>query len=56
MAARNLVRLWIATGEDRYQKEAERTFKSFAGSLKSYGPALVTMAHAIDLYLDKKGD
>ncbi len=52
MAARNLVRLWIATGEDRYQKEAERTFRTFAGSMKSYGPSLVTMAHGLDLYLD----
>ena len=52
MAARNLVRLWIATGEQRYQKEAERTFRTFAGSLKSYGPSLVTMAHGLDLYID----
>jgi uncharacterized protein YyaL (SSP411 family) len=54
MAARNLVRLWIATSEERYRKEAERTFRTFAGSLKSYGPGLVTMAHALDLYLDKQ--
>jgi uncharacterized protein len=52
VAARNLVRLWSATGEDRYRKEAERTFRTFAGSLKSYGPGLVTMAQALDLYLD----
>jgi uncharacterized protein YyaL (SSP411 family) len=54
MAARNLVRLWIATGQDRYQKEAERTFRTFAGSLKAYGPGLVTMAQALDMYLAKK--
>jgi hypothetical protein len=52
MAARNLVRLWIATGEERYQKEADRTFRAFAGSLKSYGPSLVTMAHGLDLYIE----
>jgi uncharacterized protein YyaL (SSP411 family) len=51
MAARNLVRLWIATGEERYQKEAERTFRTFAGSLKSYGPALVTMVQGLDQYI-----
>jgi uncharacterized protein YyaL (SSP411 family) len=53
MAARNLVRLWSATGEERYRKEAERTFRTFGGSLKAYGPGLVTMAHALDLYLQK---
>jgi uncharacterized protein YyaL (SSP411 family) len=52
VAARNLVRLWAATGEEKWQKEAERTFRTFAGSLKSYGPALVTMAQALDLYLE----
>ena len=39
------------TGEERYQKEAERTFRTFAGSLKSYGPALVTMVQGLDLYI-----
>jgi uncharacterized protein YyaL (SSP411 family) len=53
MAARNLVRLGIATGDERYRKEAERTFRSFAGSLKSYGPGLVTMADGLQLYLQK---
>jgi uncharacterized protein YyaL (SSP411 family) len=51
MAARNLVRLWTATGDDKYRKEAERTFKTFAGAIKSQGSALVTMADALDLYL-----
>src|SRR5439155_3402829 len=46
VAARNLVRLWIATDDERYRKEADRTFRSFGGQLKSYGPALVTMAQA----------
>ena len=53
MAARNLVRLWIATGDERFQKEAERTFRAFAGTMKAYGPSLVTMAHGLALYLDK---
>jgi uncharacterized protein YyaL (SSP411 family) len=55
LAARNLVRLWRATGEEAYRKEAERTFKTFAGGMKSYGPGLVTMAQALDLYLEAGG-
>jgi len=51
-ATRNLIRLAKLTGEARYEKEAERTFKFFAGSLKSYGPGLITMAQALDLYLE----
>jgi len=31
IAARNLVRLWVATGEDKYRAEAERSFRAFAG-------------------------
>ena len=30
LATRNLVRLWKASGDERYRKEAERTFKYFA--------------------------
>ena len=51
LAARNLVRLWTATGDEKYRKEAERTFKTFAGTMKSQGSALVTMADGLDLYL-----
>jgi uncharacterized protein YyaL (SSP411 family) len=54
VAALNLVRLWSATGEERYRKEAERTFKAFAGSLKAYPQSLTTMLQALDLYLDVK--
>jgi hypothetical protein len=52
VAARNLVRLARLTGEERYRKEAERTFRTFAGALQTQGPALTTMAGALDLYLD----
>ena len=34
MAVRNLVRLWAATGEERYRAEAEKDFKAFAGTLR----------------------
>jgi uncharacterized protein YyaL (SSP411 family) len=52
MAALNLMRLAKLTGEARYEKEAERTFKFFAGTLKSYGPGLITMAQALDIYVE----
>ena len=52
LAARNLMRLSKLTGDAKYEKEAERTFKFFAGSLKSHGPSLVTMALAVDLYVE----
>lgn len=52
VAARNLVRLWIKTGDDKYRAEAERTFRAFAGSLKSYSAGLTAMASALDLYIE----
>ena len=51
-ATRNLVRLAKLTGAVRYEKEAERTLKFFAGSMKQYGPGLVTMAQALDVYAE----
>jgi uncharacterized protein YyaL (SSP411 family) len=54
MAARNLVRLARATGEARFQTEADKTFRYFAGSLKSYGPSMTTLATGLDLSLDGK--
>jgi uncharacterized protein YyaL (SSP411 family) len=53
-AAHNLMRLAKLTGEERYEKEAERTFKFFAGSMKTYGPSLVTMAQALDVYVERR--
>lgn len=52
VATRNLVRLWKVTGDERYEKEAERTFKHFAGSLKEHGPSLATMAQALDVWVE----
>jgi uncharacterized protein YyaL (SSP411 family) len=54
MAARNLVRLWKSTGEDRWGDEAERTFKVFAAALKTSGTGLTTMAQALDLWVEVK--
>jgi uncharacterized protein YyaL (SSP411 family) len=54
VAIRNLVRLYQATGDERFRDEADRSFRYFAGSLKSYGPSLTLLATALDRYLDKK--
>jgi uncharacterized protein len=51
-ATRNLVRLAKLTGDAKYEQEAERTFKFFAGAMKAYGPGLVTMAQALDVYVE----
>ena len=52
LATRNLVLLAKRTGEERYAKEADRTFRFFAAALKGQGPSLVTMVQALDLSLD----
>jgi uncharacterized protein YyaL (SSP411 family) len=52
VAARNLVRLWQKTGEQRYRELAEKTFQAFAGSMKENPAGLTTMAEALALYLD----
>jgi len=53
--AENLVRLWRATGNDKYHSLAEKSFKQFAGVLKANGSALPYMAKALASYLDAKG-
>ena len=40
------------TGDAKYEKEAERTFKFFAGSLSQHGASLTTMAQALDVWSD----
>jgi uncharacterized protein YyaL (SSP411 family) len=54
VAARNLVRLWKKTGEERYAKAAEKTFKALAGPLQSNPTGLTALADALGLYLDAK--
>jgi uncharacterized protein YyaL (SSP411 family) len=54
VAARNLVRLWRKTGDDRYRALAEKTLQAFAGPLKANPTGLTTMAEALALYLDGK--
>ena len=52
VAARNLMRLWRATGEESYRALAEKAFKAFASALKDHPTGLSTMAEALALYLD----
>lgn len=54
MAARNLVRLWIKTKDERYRKLAETTIKSLAGPLKSNPGSLSMLADALGMYLEAK--
>ena len=54
VAAANLVRLWQKTGDDRYAKLAEKSFKALAGPLKAQPASLTGLAYALALYLDAK--
>jgi uncharacterized protein YyaL (SSP411 family) len=54
VAARNLVRLWVKTGDEKYAKLAERTFRALAGPLKANPTGLTALADALGLYLDAK--
>src|SRR5262249_56112644 len=52
VAARDLTRLWVKTGNERYAKLAERTFKSLATPLKNSPTSLPALADALALYLE----
>jgi uncharacterized protein YyaL (SSP411 family) len=54
VAASNLVRLWKKTGDQRYAKLAEGTFKALAAPLKLSPTSLPTLADALSQYLDAK--
>jgi uncharacterized protein YyaL (SSP411 family) len=54
MAARNLVRLWQKTGQERYAQLAEKTFQALVGPLKEEPGSLTALADALALYLDDK--
>jgi uncharacterized protein YyaL (SSP411 family) len=55
VAARNLVRVWIKTGQDRYLAHAEATLRAFAQTLQTNSAGMTTMAEALAMYLDHKG-
>ncbi|MFO0863305.1 MAG: thioredoxin domain-containing protein [Gemmataceae bacterium] len=50
-AALNLVRLAKLTGEERWAKEADRTLRAFAVSMKMQGSGMSRMAQALDEHL-----
>ena len=52
IAARNLVRLWLKTGDAKYKEQAEKSFRALAGVLKSRPTQMTTMLDALGLYLD----
>jgi uncharacterized protein YyaL (SSP411 family) len=52
LAAKDLTRLWIKTGDEKYAKLAEKTFKALATPLKTNPSALPALAEALSLYLD----
>jgi uncharacterized protein YyaL (SSP411 family) len=56
LAARNLVRLWILTGEKRYGELAEKTIKALVPSLQGAPGGSSTLADALAMYLEKKKD
>jgi uncharacterized protein YyaL (SSP411 family) len=55
LAAQDLVRLWVKTGDAKYRGLAEKTIKSLAAPLKTNPTALTGLAHALGLYLDALG-
>ncbi len=54
VAALNLVRLWVKTGDERYRALAEKTLQTFAPTLKNEPTTLTTMAVALGMYLDAR--
>jgi uncharacterized protein YyaL (SSP411 family) len=54
VAARNFVRLWQKTGEEKYAQLAEKTFKALAGTMKSNPSSVTAMVEALALHLDAK--
>jgi uncharacterized protein YyaL (SSP411 family) len=54
VAALNLVRLWSRTGDERYARLAEKTFKALALPLKNNPGGLTALADALAMYLEVK--
>jgi uncharacterized protein YyaL (SSP411 family) len=55
MAALDLVRLWRKTKDESYRKAAEKSFRQFAGVLRSNPAGVPVMCLALHEYLDAKG-
>jgi uncharacterized protein YyaL (SSP411 family) len=54
LAAQDLVRLWVKTGEAKYGELAEKTIKALAVPLKTNPTGLTGLAQALAMYLDAK--
>jgi uncharacterized protein YyaL (SSP411 family) len=52
VAAKNLVRLWQKTKEDKYREQAEKSFKAFGATIKTQPSSVTTMLSALGMYLD----
>jgi uncharacterized protein YyaL (SSP411 family) len=52
MAARNLVRLYAKTKDEKYRAAAEKTIRQFAGVLRTQPQAAPLTAEALDRYLE----
>ncbi len=52
VAALDLVQLWLKSGDEKYRAAAEKSFKTFAGTMKSNPTGTTTMTEALALYLD----
>jgi uncharacterized protein YyaL (SSP411 family) len=55
VAARNLVRLWLVTKEEKYRARAQKQFEAFGTVLKSSPTALTTMVLGLSEFLDARG-
>jgi uncharacterized protein YyaL (SSP411 family) len=53
-AAMNLVRLWQKTGDEKYAKLADRTFRALGGPLRTSPGSVATLSDALAMYLDGK--
>ncbi len=54
VAAQNLVRLWLATGDKKYEEEARRSLQAFAGAMKLNPSSLTAMSQALGEYVVAK--
>ncbi|NBO91492.1 MAG: thioredoxin domain-containing protein [Planctomycetia bacterium] len=54
VAITNLIRLWIATGDASFEKQAVRTLRSLAGQMKNSPSSLGWAANGLALYLSHK--
>jgi uncharacterized protein YyaL (SSP411 family) len=54
LAAQNLVRLWVKTGDERYGKAAEKTLQALSPQLKVNPSSLTALADALGMYLEAR--